>query len=90
MGNSVGTRPIVLDTASPTPVRKGWVHILSIDYDEYGADADNAVLNNQDGITVWAPNGKADLSPVHVTSLGWVKGLQLDSITAGVLRIYIK
>lgn len=90
MGNSIGTRPMILDTASAVPLRKGWVEIQMIEFDLYGADIDNAVLNNQDGITIWAPNGKSDLSPIRSGTLGWVKGLQLNSITAGVLRVYVK
>ena len=89
MANSVGTRPMVLDTANATPVIKGWIKILSMVFDGYGAAADGADLRNQDGLTIWKPNGNAELEPISQQNVGWVKGLQLQSIAAGAVRIYV-
>lgn len=88
MANSLGTNPMVLDTAGATSVLKHNIKIKALGFVQYNADADNAVVSDMDGNEIWAPNGKSDLSSLHITSVGWVRGIQLTSITAGKVLVY--
>ena len=89
MANSVGTRPIILDTVTADPVLDHWIKVSAFQFDTYDADADTAVVVDTDDNIVWQANGHDDLSPVSLQAPRWINGLRLSSISAGVVRVYL-
>jgi len=91
MANSLGTRPIVLDTPGATSLISHRVKIVSLTFIDYTADTDSFTLNDKDGNLIATGNGESDLSPVELMINSWVDGIQLASITAGArLILYVE
>lgn len=90
MANTVGTRPIVLDTVTADAVVKSWTKISAIAFDNYTVDTDTATLVDKNGVVISVLNGAADLAPVVIEHPAWVNGLRLSVITDGVVRVYVE
>lgn len=93
--NDLSTRQWKLDTPSAfgnagAVLWKGNVWVRQMEYVRYAAQASNAVIKDQTGRIVWSPTGAADLSPVRLNDIGWVNGFVLDSLTDGIIEVYIK
>lgn len=89
MANDLAGRPWVLDTAGSGVLWKGWIKIKNMEFADYTADTDTASITDQNGRSIVDFNGKADLSSVFSLELGWVQGINLTSITAGKVRVFI-
>ncbi len=90
MANSLGTRPIVIDTAGATVLRTEWLHIMQIVFTDYALDTDNFVVQDKNGNEVFSGNGANDLAPVNITNIGFVHGLKVPTLSAGKLLIFTK
>ena len=90
MANSVGTRPMILDTVTASPLLFNWIDITAIEFEGYALNTDNATVNDAAGHEVIRFSGKSDLSPVHVTGISKVQGIYLTVITSGRVVVYVK
>ncbi len=91
MANSLGTRPIVIDTASANVLLTEWLKLESFTFTDYSVDIDAFVIQDKNGLEIAAGNGKSDLSPVHETSISWIHGLKVPTLAAGAkLMLYVK
>lgn len=91
MANQLAQNPWVLDevgvlTALP-------MKLAQIELVDYTADADFAILKNNEGKVVAILNGSADLSTVRTGKIGWVHGLTLDTLSlagSGNVLVYFE
>lgn len=91
MANKMTDNPWTLDTASAgVVINKNYIKVRHFEFVDYAADGDTAVLKNQLGDVVWKANGASDFRPVVSTNIGWINGLIFDSVTAGIVRVYIE
>lgn len=88
--NQLASNPFTLDTVNVTPAIDTDVDIRQFEFIDYNADIDSVQLKDRLGNIVWETNGEADLTNVRSGHIGWVKGLALTILTAGVVRVYIK
>lgn len=94
MANDLSARQWRLDTplafGNPTAVLwKGNIKVDQVIFSTYAAQGNKAILKDQNGKIVWSVTGAADLSPIRATKLGWVNGLVLDTLDAGLVELYI-
>jgi hypothetical protein len=95
MANDLSTRQWRLDTplafGNPGAVLwKGNCYIKQVEFSTYAAQGNPVILKDQTGRVVWSATGGADLSPVRLGDIGWVNGLVLDTLTSGLVVVYIK
>lgn len=90
MANDLAGRPWVLDTPGGGVLWKGWIKIKNIEFTEYAVDGDTSTIQDQNGRNVVDFNGKADLSPVFSLELGWIQGINLVTLTAGKIKVFIQ
>jgi hypothetical protein len=69
MANSLGTRPIVVDTPGSAVLINSWMKIGAISWSDYTADAHTFVIQDQNGHVVYSGNGRSDLAPVNISSV---------------------
>ena len=89
MPNSLGTRPIKIDSAAATVLFTSWMKIANIIFTQYALDTDDFSVQDQNGKPIFEGNGKADLSPVVSWKIGWVNGLKVPTLTSGQVEIYV-
>jgi len=89
MANSLGTRPIKIDTAAATVLLTNWIKIENIVFTNYTVDTQKFSVQDQNGNPVFEGNGKADLSPVISWKILWVNGLKVPVLDGGQVEIYI-
>jgi hypothetical protein len=89
MANSIGTRPIIIDTPASTVLFTSWMKIKNIVFTDYTADTQEFSVQDQNGIPVFEGNGKADLSPVVSWSITWVNGMKVPTLQGGKLIIMV-
>jgi hypothetical protein len=90
MANDLSARQWRLDTplafGNPGAILwRGNIYVKQIEFSNYAAQGNAAILKDQNGKTVWSATGEADLSPVRVGDIGWVNGLVLDTLQGGGL-----
>jgi hypothetical protein len=94
MANDLSSRQWRLDT----PLAYGntgailWpsnIWVRQVAWEGYVASA-TAVLKDRNGKVVWSPTAAGDLSPIRANDMGWVEGLVLDTLTSGLVTLYIK
>ena len=90
MANTLGSRPMILDTAGATVLRQEQTKINTVVWEGYTADAATFELRNRKGERIAGGNGNSDLSPVEVAVYSWVDGLQLQTLHSGRLIIYVE
>jgi hypothetical protein len=96
MANDVSSRQWRLDTprafgTAGALIWPGNVYIKQIEFTNYAAQGNQAILKDINGKTVWSATGAADLSPVRLGDIGWVEGLILDTLTGGgLVVVYVK
>lgn len=91
MANDLSSRQWRLDTPSPgTVLWRGNIYIKQVEFSNYAAQGNQAILKDANGKTVWSATGEGDLSPVRLGDIGWVNGLILDTLTAGLVTVYVK
>jgi hypothetical protein len=89
MANTIGTRPIYIDTPGASVLFNGRMNIKELVWANYTADAHTVEVQNSAGAPVFSSNGKADLSAIRV-SPGWIDGLIVPTLDSGQLFIYLK
>lgn len=96
MANDLSSRQWRLDTprAFGTAGAVLWpanLYIKQIEFSQYAAQGNQAIIKDQTGKVVWSATGAADLSPVRLGDIGWVNGLVLDTLQgAGLVVVYVK
>ena len=90
MSNSLGTRPIKIDTAASTVLFTTWMKIENIVFTKYTADTQQFSVQDQNGIPVFEGTGNADLSPVVSHKITWINGLKVPTLQGGELEIYVQ
>lgn len=95
MANDTSARQWRLDTpvAFGQPNALLWngnVYIKQIIWSGYAAQGNSLIIKDRNGRTVWQASGKADLSDDAIRDIGWVEGLVLDTLTAGLCTVHIK
>jgi len=81
---------ILAADASTAVLHRGRVFIRAIVFTDYTSNADNFVVQDGNGKTVFSGNGNADLSPVELTSIETpIQGLIVPTLATGRLLIYI-
>ena len=88
MANNLTANPWVVDTPSATPIFRTYAKLRHIEFTSYAVDADNCVVNDQNGVTVWVGNGNPALESERSGSIGWVNGVVVPTLTAGKVLIY--
>jgi len=89
----LGTRQWeILAVDVPTGViHQGLVYIEAITFVGYTNAADNFLIQDRDGNTVWEGKGHTDLSPVDSGTLTTVaNGIQVPTLDTGKLLFYIR
>jgi len=94
MANDFSARQWHLDTplayGSPGSVLfKSNVKIEHIEFSAYAAQGNRAILKDQNGKIIFSVTGAADLQEVRSAKVGWVNGLCLDTLDAGIVTVYI-
>ena len=94
MPNDVSSRQWRLDTPVPfgsanALIWPGNVLVLQAEFMNYAAATDNAIIKDRNGKTVWSPTAAADKSPVRLGRIGWVEGIVLDTLSSGLIVLYI-
>jgi hypothetical protein len=67
-----------------------YVYIKQIEFTDYAAQGNPAVLKDQKGKVIWSAKGASDLTPVRLGDIGWQNGLVLDTLPSGLVTIYVK
>ena len=95
MANDLSSRQWRLDTpvafGSPGAILwRGNIRCRQAVFSQYvTGGADQAILKDQNGKTVWSATGASDKSPVRIADIGWVNGLVLDTLTSGLVEFYV-
>ena len=90
MANSLGTRPISIDTPSGTVLFTNWMKIKNIVFTDYTTDTQLFSVQDQNGKPVFEGNGKADLSPVTSWDIEWINGMKVPTLQGGKLLIVVR
>jgi hypothetical protein len=95
MANDLSGRQWRLDTplAFGNPGALLWsgnIKVAHFEWSSYTSQGQVCVLKDRNGKTVWAPTGASDLEEVRSAKVGWVNGLVLDTLDAGVVIVYIE
>jgi hypothetical protein len=98
VANDLSSRQWRLDTALAfgTAAAILWptnLYVKSMYWASPGAAPQSLVVKDRNGKIVWAPvtiAGETDEADVRLNDIGWVEGIVLDTLTAGVLFVYIK
>jgi len=90
MANSLGTRPIKIDTPGTTVLFTSWMKVDNVVFTKYTADTQQFSAQDQNGNPFFEGTGKADLSPVVSTKITWINGLKVPILQGGQLEIYVR
>lgn len=90
MANALATNPWVLDTADPAVLYATDVRAAHFEWSNYTAQTDQVIIKDRFGKVIWSVTGKDDISMVESFTIEWVHGIVLDTLTAGVVRVYFK
>lgn len=91
MANRLGTNPMYIDTAGASVLRYDKLKVREFQFINYDADTDTAVVHDKDGRLIWQGNGNSDLSPVSGGGNGgWVEGIIVPTLDAGVLLVFLE
>ena len=90
MSNSLGSRPIKVDTPGSTPLFTNWMKIENIIFTEYTADTQKFSVQDQNTNPIFEGSGNSDLSPVVSWKIGWVNGLMVPTLQGGQVEIYVQ
>lgn len=90
MANAIGSRQWRLDTPRVfgTPGSVLWNSNLAMVQAEFSGGT-RCILKDSNGRTVWDVTTTATM-PVRLGNIGWVDGLCLDTLDAGVCVVYIR
>jgi hypothetical protein len=96
MANDLSARQWHLDTplAFGNPGAVLWpgnIKVAHMEYTDYSAQGNQAIVKDRNGKIVWAPTGAADLEEVRTAKVGWVNGIVLDTCQGGgYVTVYIE
>jgi hypothetical protein len=90
MANQLATNPWVLDTPGGGVLYATDVKSAHFEWSNYANQADVATIQDRFGKVIWSATGKADLSLVESFTIEWVHGINLATLSAGVVRVYFK
>jgi hypothetical protein len=96
MANDLSTRQWHLDTPLAFSTGAGAVlwpinfKCLHMEFSNYTAQGQQAVIKDRNGKIVWSATGTADLQEVRSAKIGWVNGLVLDTLQGGFVTIFVE
>jgi hypothetical protein len=97
MPNVLGSRQWRLDTpiAFGQPNAVIWSANIDVEQIEWSgfAASGNLIIKDQTGRIVWdalISGTDTILAPVRLSKVGWVNGMVLDTLTGGIITVYIK
>lgn len=96
MANQAAFNPIFVDTppfvwqpdAKGNPTRIP-LKIKTMVWSGYSADTDTVTVTDAYGNVIWEGFGYAQNFQQESPNIGWVQGLQVPTLTAGKLQIYL-
>ena len=93
MPNDLSARQWRLDTplayGNPGSVLfQSAIKIAHFEFSTYAAQGNRAIIKSRTGRIVWDVTGNGDLSEVRSAKIGWVDGLCLDTLDAGLVVVY--
>jgi hypothetical protein len=92
MANKLAQNPMYIDTPSSTPIVTTAYKIRHIEFVGFGADTDQCIVENANGITIAELLGASagGDGAVRTGSVGWVDGIIVPTLTSGVCLIYVE
>lgn len=95
MANDLSARQWRLDTPlafgnAAAVLWRANIYVKQIEFSNYAAPGNQAILKDQNGKIIWSATGAADLSPIRVGDIGWVNGLVLDTLASGLVMLDVK
>lgn len=95
MANDISGRQWRLDTplAFGQPgavIYPGNVKVKDAVFSGYTAQTDHCVLKDAVGRVCGSVTGSTTLQPIHLGEIGWMSGMCLDTLTSGLVDVYVK
>lgn len=95
MANDVSSRQWHFDTPVPFGQANAIVwpanfKCLGMEWTGFTAAAQQAIIKDRNGKIVWSPQIGTTLTPERLTRIGWVEGLVIDTLPAGVITVYVE
>lgn len=94
---NVASRQMLVNSADVTAyttgagnvLPKGNVKIEQIEYSDYDADTNIAIVTDMNNKLVCVLNGASDLQTVRTGKIGWVSGLKVTKLDGASSRLFI-
>lgn len=92
MANKLAQNPMNVDTPSPNPIVTGSYKIRHIEFVGFAADTDSAIVTNKNGDIITELLGAAAGGDgvVRTGTIGWVDGIVVPTLTAGIVLIFFE
>lgn len=92
MANHLAQNPMSIDTPSPNPIVTGAYKIRHIEFVGFAANTDSAIVENGNGrvITEMLGASAGGDGVVRTGNIGWVDGIIVPTLTAGVVLIFFE
>ena len=92
MANKLSGNPLNIDTPSPLPIVKTAYKLRHIEFVGYTAGTDHLVVTDCKGYIVADLLGAAagEAGVVRTDDIGWVDGIVVPTLTAGMALIYFE
>lgn len=92
MANHLAQNPMSIDTPSPTPIVTGSYKIRHIEFVGFAADTDSAIITNGNSrvITELLGASAGGDGTVRTGNVGWVDGIIVPTLTAGIVLIFFE
>jgi hypothetical protein len=68
----------------------GNIVVEHFEWSNYNAASQQAIVKDRNGKIVWSATSAADFEEVRSAKVGWVNGLVLDTLTAGIVTVYVR
>jgi hypothetical protein len=92
MANNLSQNPMSIDTPSALPIVKGAYKLKHIEFVGYSAGTDSAIVTNAYGHVITEMLGAAAGGDgvVRTGTIGWVDGIIVPTLTAGIVLIFVE
>jgi hypothetical protein len=92
MANHLAQNPMNIDTPGPNPIVKGAFKIRHIEFVGFASDTDSAIVTNGNGRIIAELVGASagGDGAVRTGNVGWVDGIIVPTLTAGVVLIFFE
>jgi hypothetical protein len=90
MANLLGSNPWYFDTPGGGILYESDVKSAHFEWEGYTGDTDTVAVQDRFGKIVWAATGKTDASLVESFTIEWLHGINVTTLSSGILRLYFK